>query len=183
MATIVDGTAGVTFPAGGVGNPAGAVIGTTDTQTLTNKTLTSPVLDTAITGTAIATQAQQETATATNVLVTPGRQQFHPSAAKAWGQVTVSGGAPTLNLNYNITSLTDNGVGDFTFNFTTVFSTANYAVAGSAQPVPASSTPVIIIKDSISPTTSACRITTTYPVTGNNADVPMFSCAFFGDQT
>ncbi len=47
MTTIIDGTAGITFPAGGVGNPASAVVGLTDTQTLTNKS----VVATQLTGT------------------------------------------------------------------------------------------------------------------------------------
>jgi hypothetical protein len=47
---ILSGDAGVTFPAGGVGNPASAVVGLTDTQTLTNKS----VVATQLTGTVAA---------------------------------------------------------------------------------------------------------------------------------
>ena len=39
MTTTIDGSSGVTYPSGGVANTAGAGVGTTDTQTLTNKTI------------------------------------------------------------------------------------------------------------------------------------------------
>ena len=41
MTITIDGSSGVTYPSGGVANTAGAGVGTTDTQTLTNKTLGS----------------------------------------------------------------------------------------------------------------------------------------------
>jgi len=41
MPTTISGSTGVTYPAGGLANTAGAGVGTTDTQTLTNKTLGS----------------------------------------------------------------------------------------------------------------------------------------------
>ena len=83
-----------------------------------------------------ATQAEQETGTATNKPVTPGRQQFHQSAAKAW--VVFDGTAVTTDLtgvgnSYNITSVVDNATGDYTINFATDFSSIEYAFALSAE--------------------------------------------------
>lgn len=77
----------------------------------------------------VAAQSDQETGTSLTTTVPPGRQQFHPSAAKAWGRVTVSGGVPTLQESYNITSITDDGVGLTTVTIATDFSTAGYAIS------------------------------------------------------
>lgn len=82
-----------------------------------------------------AAQSDQETGTSTVLFVTPGRQQFHPSAAKCWAYVTYSGGTPTLaSPSHNITSITDTATGRLTITIATDFSDANYSwVAASNQ--------------------------------------------------
>jgi len=64
MAVTIDGTSGVTYPAGGTANTAGAGVGTTDTQTLTNKTLTSPTISgTPVMGASVITSGTAQAST------------------------------------------------------------------------------------------------------------------------
>lgn len=92
-----------------------------------SNTLTLPATTGTVATTAdipvVATQANQETATSTTTFVSPGRQQYHPSAAKAWAYSDASG---TVSGSYNISSVTDAGAGLLTFNFTVAMSSANY---------------------------------------------------------
>ena len=53
------------------------------------------------------------------------------NSVKAW--VNFNGtGTPAINASYNVSSITDNGVGDYTLNFTTALANANYAASGFA---------------------------------------------------
>jgi len=90
-------------------------------------TMTGAVLSVTTSAPSAASQSEQEAASSSTVYVSPLRQQFHPSACKAWCSFTWTAGVPTIATSYNISSLTDNAVGDVTFNFTTAFSSANYA--------------------------------------------------------
>jgi hypothetical protein len=74
-----------------------------------------------------ATQAEMEAASSNSVGVTPGRQQFHPSSPKCWGYINGSGGTPALDQSYGISSVTDNGPGDYTANLSVTFSAATFA--------------------------------------------------------
>tara|TARA_R110000823_G_C15858017_1_gene492867 strand:- start:423 stop:1061 length:639 start_codon:yes stop_codon:yes gene_type:complete len=80
--------------------------------------------------TAAATQANQETATSTTTFVSPGRQQYHPSAAKGWAKCATNG---TAALAYNVTSVTDVATGRVRINWTVPFSSAEYVGVASAQ--------------------------------------------------
>lgn len=75
-------------------------------------------------------------------------------AARAW--VNFNGtGTVAIRASGNVSSITDNGVGDYTVNFTTAMPDANYSVITTGD---VSSALVTCIQSSTTPTTSAVRV-------------------------
>lgn len=70
-----------------------------------------------------ATQAEMEAATNTIAFVSPRSFKWSPFAAKAWCKWGVT---TTIDASVGVSSITDNGVGDWTVNWSTAFSSANY---------------------------------------------------------
>lgn len=92
------------------------VAGIAATQTLTNKTLTSPTLTSPTLTTPNIDSAQFATVT--------GTAPIYP--CRAW--VNFNGtGTVAIRGSGNVTSITDNGVGDYTVNFTTAMPDVNYS--------------------------------------------------------
>lgn len=58
--------------------------------------------------------------------------QQNPMLAKAWVSFT-SVTTTAIHDSFNVTSLTDNGTGNTTINFTNAMANANYVIAGTAQ--------------------------------------------------
>jgi hypothetical protein len=59
--------------------------------------------------------------------------QLQQGLAKAWQSITASGGTPSFNDSLNTSSITDRNVGRHTVNFSSSFSSVNYAVTGCCQ--------------------------------------------------
>ncbi len=74
-----------------------------------------------------ANKSAMETATDLGRPVVPGLMHHHPGVAKAQAFFGIVAGAPVLVSSYNVSSITDVGTGLFNVNFTTPFSSANWA--------------------------------------------------------
>jgi hypothetical protein len=82
-------------------------------------------------------------------------QSSGQQACKAW--VNFNGtGTVAIRAAYNVSSITDNGTGDYTVNFTTAFSDADYAVCG--VPGSASALNAYLCGSSAAPTTTNYRL-------------------------
>jgi len=78
--------------------------------------------------------------------------------AKAW--VSYNGVAQTISASFNVSSVTYNGTGDYTINFTTSMANANYAVTGSCNIGTGNYGLILSPNRTTAPTTSAVRVVT-----------------------
>ena len=95
---------------------------------------------------------------------------------KAW--VNFNGtGTVAIRASYNVSSITDNGTGDYTMNFTTALADANYAITGSAM-IAVNTGCFFFGPFMTAPSSSAARIATT-TTTFSATDAAYVSVAIF----
>jgi len=84
-------------------------------------------------------------------------------------------GTVAIRASGNVSSITDNGTGDYTVNFTTAISDANYSSIASCSPSAGPNQRIVVMNFGaqsntiVAPTTSACRFSTS--ALGASADV------------
>jgi hypothetical protein len=137
--------------------------------------------DTVAGGIEIAIQSEMETATDVVRAVTPGRMQYHPGVCKAWIRLNGTG-TVAINASHNVTSITDNGTGNYSINLTTVFSSANYGftITGGNSTTTASEG-WFIHQGGAAPTASVFRLVSGLNGIGQT-DASLVSACLFGDQ-
>jgi hypothetical protein len=98
--------------------------------------------------------------------------------AKAW--VNFNGtGAVAIRASYNVSSITDNGTGDYTVNFTTAMADANYVASfGAGSQAGGTGAYVTEQNDSVLRSTTQLKIYTTNNAT-TVADKAVVSVAIF----
>lgn len=110
----------------------------------------------------IATAAETKAATDDTSCIAPSNAKYHPGMAKAW--VNFDGVGAAIQKSYNVTSVTKNGTGNYTINFTNNMSDTNFCVSANAElAVPPG---VAVTTQIYSSSVSSVRITVINSATG-----------------
>ena len=133
-----------------------------------------------------ATQAAIEAETNENTYVPPDLMKHHPGVGKAWlnfDGTTVDGNADLAGVgdSYNVTSVVDNGSGDYTIAWATDFSSANYALAGMARSATTSQSLTVGVANDAAPAAGSVTIEVQNDA-GTKADEEYISVMAMGDQ-
>lgn len=100
------------------------------------------------------------------------------NAAKAWGHITVAGGAVTLQTQFNISSVVDSGPGTYDFIFSNALSSTAYAAIAFCQND--GITHMFATHNGTSQrTTGAYRVETVSSLTLTSTDASVVSVSFF----
>lgn len=187
--TLTHGAAAIVIPGGAnittAANDVSLVYADTTTKHLVSyfKADGSPVVggSAATTTTAgiveLATAAEMETATDSGRVPSVSVVKNHPGVAKAWVKFDGTG-TPAVAVSHNVSSITDNGTGDFTVNFTTAFSSGDYCAVGMPRNT---NNEFMLQSDLAAPTASAFRLYTVNRA-GSSVDTAANHVVFFGDQ-
>ena len=131
------GNSTVTLPNSGtiVTNDSDGAVGVTSIKATNAHFSGTTRITTGITTTATITTAKVTTIQDASGGNSSTPEQLEQGRAKAWVNfdgTTNTGGSCDIYDSYNVSSVTDNGTGDYTVNFTGgVLSNANYCIAGS----------------------------------------------------
>lgn len=101
------------------------------------------------------------------------------ATCQAWAKVTITAGTPVITSNFNFSSISDDGVGQFRLNFSSAISDANYAeiIAMSGNSDPSNTFSVNANTNSYSPTTTYAVVCTKF--NGSVYDPSNFYIAVF----
>lgn len=79
-----------------------------------------------------ASTADVQAETSVDTFISPATLKDSKRVAKAWVNFN---GAGTVSIisSFNVSSITDNGIGDYTVNYTTAMTDANYAIVSGTR--------------------------------------------------
>ena len=163
LAKMASGTDGNLITYDASGNPAAVAVGTSGQVLTSGGAGVAPTFATTAGG--ADTSLSNLSATGENLV------------AQAWVRFNGTG-TVAINDSYNVSSITDNGAGDYTVNFASALANANYAMATSCLNA---SAPNTVVENHGAPTRTTGAIRLYCLVSGAPTDFTGVSCIFFGD--